>query len=58
MGFLEKWFVFGVPGFAACLSFLEIVMLIKNKIEGKDVANYESFFRSSQFLVWVRASLL
>lgn len=58
MGFLEKWFVFGVPGFAACLSFLEIVMLIKNKIEGKDVVNYESFFRSSQFLVWVRTSLL
>ncbi|EEC80143.1 hypothetical protein OsI_21937 [Oryza sativa Indica Group] len=53
MGFLEKLFVFGVPGFAACLSFLEIVMLIKNKIEGKDVANYESFFRSSQFLVWI-----
>uniref|UniRef100_I1Q038 ABC transporter C family member 13 n=3 Tax=Oryza TaxID=4527 RepID=I1Q038_ORYGL len=58
MGFLEKLFVFGVPGFAACLSFLEIVMLIKNKIEGKDVANYESFFRSSQFLVWMVVGLV
>uniref|UniRef100_A0A0E0PUD6 ABC transporter C family member 13 n=2 Tax=Oryza rufipogon TaxID=4529 RepID=A0A0E0PUD6_ORYRU len=58
MGFLEKWFVFGVPGFAACLSFLEIVMLIKNKIEGKDVVNYESFFRSSQFLVWMVVGLV
>uniref|UniRef100_A0A0E0A5Y9 ABC transporter C family member 13 n=1 Tax=Oryza glumipatula TaxID=40148 RepID=A0A0E0A5Y9_9ORYZ len=58
MGFLEKLFVFGVPGFASCLSFLEIVMLIKNKIEGKDVANYESFFRSSQFLVWMVVGLV
>uniref|UniRef100_A0A0E0DY11 ABC transporter C family member 13 n=1 Tax=Oryza meridionalis TaxID=40149 RepID=A0A0E0DY11_9ORYZ len=58
MGFLEKWFVFGVPGFAACLSFLEIVMLIKNKIEGKAVVNYESFFRSSQFLVWMVVGLV
>uniref|UniRef100_A0A0E0L8Q1 ABC-type xenobiotic transporter n=1 Tax=Oryza punctata TaxID=4537 RepID=A0A0E0L8Q1_ORYPU len=57
-GFLEKLFVFGVPGFAACLSFLEIVMLIKNKIEGKDVVNYESFFSCSQFLAWMVVGLV
>ncbi|KAF0901952.1 hypothetical protein E2562_011785 [Oryza meyeriana var. granulata] len=33
-------------------------MLIKNKIEGKDVANYESFFRCSQFLAWMVVGLV
>ncbi|KAG8093779.1 hypothetical protein GUJ93_ZPchr0012g20447 [Zizania palustris] len=55
---LAKLFVFGLPGFAACLSFIEIIMLIKNKIEGKDVAHYESFFRCSQFLAWMVVGLV
>uniref|UniRef100_A0A0D9WMN6 ABC transporter C family member 13 n=1 Tax=Leersia perrieri TaxID=77586 RepID=A0A0D9WMN6_9ORYZ len=57
-GFLDKFFVFGVPGFGSCLSFLEIVILIKNKIEGKDIANHELFFRCSQFLSWIVVALV
>ncbi|EMS58693.1 ABC transporter C family member 13 [Triticum urartu] len=49
----EKLFVFGIPSFAACLSLLGLIVLVKKKIEGIDVPNHESFFRCSQFLAWV-----
>lgn len=32
-------------------------MLVKKKIEGKDVENHESLFRFSQFLAWMAVSL-
>ncbi|KAI4962883.1 hypothetical protein ZWY2020_024687, partial [Hordeum vulgare] len=49
----EKLFVFGVPSFAACLSLLGLILLVKKEVEGIDVPNHESFFRCSQFLAWV-----
>lgn len=49
----EKLFVFGIPSFAACLSLLGLILLVKKEVEGIDVPNHESFFRCSQFLAWV-----
>ncbi|CAM0913131.1 unnamed protein product [Alopecurus aequalis] len=54
----EKLFVFGIPSFAACLSLLGLIVLVKKKIEGIEVPNHESFFRFSQFLAWVAVSLV
>jgi ATP-binding cassette subfamily C (CFTR/MRP) protein 10 len=51
-GLSEKLFVFGVPGFAACLSLVGLTMLVKKKFEGKDVEDYELFFTCSQFIAW------
>ncbi|WVZ82232.1 hypothetical protein U9M48_029518 [Paspalum notatum var. saurae] len=54
----EKLFVFGVPGFAACLSLVGLIMLAKKKFEGKDVENYELLFTCSQFIAWMSVSLV
>lgn len=53
----EKLFVFGIPSFAACLSLLGLILLVKKEVEGIDVPNHESFFRCSQFLAWLFLSL-
>ncbi|KAJ1258328.1 hypothetical protein BS78_10G066900 [Paspalum vaginatum] len=55
---LEKLFVFGVPGFAACLSLVGLTMLAKKKLEGKDVENYKLFFTCSEFIAWMAVSLV
>lgn len=55
---MEKLFVFGVPGFAACLSLVGLTMLAKKKCEGKDVETYELLFMCSQFIAWMSVSLV
>ncbi|CAN6208441.1 unnamed protein product [Urochloa humidicola] len=57
-GLSEKLFVFGVPGFAVCLSLVGLTMLVKKKFEGKDVEDYELFFMCSQFLAWMSVSIV
>ncbi|OEL16196.1 ABC transporter C family member 13, partial [Dichanthelium oligosanthes] len=57
-GLSEKLFVFGVPGFAACLSLIGLTILAKKKFEGKDVKDYELFFMCSQFIAWMSVSLV
>uniref|UniRef100_A0A0A9HW38 ABC transmembrane type-1 domain-containing protein n=1 Tax=Arundo donax TaxID=35708 RepID=A0A0A9HW38_ARUDO len=57
-GLPEKLFVFGVPGFAACLSLLGLTMLIKKKFDGNGVENYELFFKCSQFITWMSVILV
>ncbi|KAL6606766.1 hypothetical protein ACP70R_042419 [Stipagrostis hirtigluma subsp. patula] len=56
-GLSQRLFVLGVPGFAACLSLLELAMLVKKKLEGEDVYNYELLFICSQFVAWMSVSL-
>ncbi|PAN25430.1 hypothetical protein PAHAL_4G300900 [Panicum hallii] len=57
-GLSEKLFVFGVPGFAACLSLVGLTMLVKKKFEGKDVEDYELFFTCSQFIAWISVTIV
>ncbi|PNT76346.1 hypothetical protein BRADI_1g47277v3 [Brachypodium distachyon] len=54
-GLLEKLFVFGVPGFAVCLSLVGLIMIVKKKFEGIYVENHKLLFTASQFLSWAMA---
>ncbi|CAL5046453.1 unnamed protein product [Urochloa decumbens] len=57
-GLSEKLFVFGVPGFAVCLSLVGLTMLVKKKFEGKDIEDYELFFMCSQFIAWMSVTIV
>lgn len=53
---LEKFFLHYFPAFGACLSFLDMVLLLKKALHGDFIVHHEWFFRCSQFAVWVSFS--
>ncbi|KAE7997228.1 hypothetical protein FH972_001878 [Carpinus fangiana] len=48
----EKFFLHYFPAFGACLSFLDMVLLLKKALHGDFIVHHEWFFRCSQFAVW------
>lgn len=54
MNFLEKFFFVILPAIGACISFVDIALLLKKAHHGVFIAHHEWFFRFSQFASWVR----
>ncbi|ONI16443.1 hypothetical protein PRUPE_3G098500 [Prunus persica] len=52
MNFLEKFFFLFLPAIGACISFLDIALLLKKAHHGFFIAHHEWFFRCSQFASW------
>ncbi|XXG51840.1 hypothetical protein AAC387_Pa03g0319 [Persea americana] len=53
MHILEMVFLLAVPALAACLSFYDIVLLLKKGLKGQPIRHHELFFRCSQVTSWV-----
>lgn len=53
MHILEVVFLVLLPAFAACLSFYDIVVLLKKGLKGQTITHHEVFFTCSQFTSWV-----
>ncbi|PQQ11274.1 hypothetical protein Pyn_02136 [Prunus yedoensis var. nudiflora] len=52
MNFLEKFFFVILPAIGACISFVDIALLLKKAHHGVFIAHHEWFFRFSQFASW------
>ncbi|CAL9010883.1 unnamed protein product [Prunus brigantina] len=52
INFLEKFFFLFLPAIGACISFLDIALLLKKAHHGFFIAHHEWFFRCSQFASW------
>lgn len=53
MHILEVVFLLLLPALAACLSFYDIVVLLKKGLKGQTITHHEVFFTCSQFTSWV-----
>ncbi|XP_050286789.1 ABC transporter C family member 13 isoform X1 [Quercus robur] len=49
---LERLFLHFLPAFAACLSLLDVVLILIKALHGDFIVHHEWFFKCSQFAVW------
>nr|POF09735.1 abc transporter c family member 13 [Quercus suber] len=49
---LERLFLHFLPAFGACLSFLDVVLILIKALHGGFIVHHEWFFKCSQFAVW------
>ncbi|KAL5574463.1 hypothetical protein UlMin_016162 [Ulmus minor] len=58
MNLSEKIFLYFIPAIGACLTFLDIVLLILKALRGEFTQHHEWLFRCSSFAVWASIILL